>query len=285
MPGTNIAIGGAQPYPSLEEVANLIRVIMNDSQMGATGTVGEGQILVDNQQISINVITALNEAIRQTYRELRNIGDPTLIVDNYIVTDLPVINGTQGPGLADPATQVCLGFQGFFDGTNTFSNYTLPANMLVPLRVWQRQTGTNNPFNEVGQAQDGLPSYWQGIGLGQWEWRSDGIWFNGSLQNNDVRIRYQRTFLPFNSGSINFTNTYIPIMDSTSAIAYKAAYILAFSLGSVQAPMLKTESDEQIRQLRNEQVRRAQGVTYFRPAYESEEGTGFGFGFGSGSGY
>ncbi len=52
---------------------------------GATGTVGEGQIIVDNQNISVKLINAMNEAIRQTFRKLRTVGDPTLIADNYIV--------------------------------------------------------------------------------------------------------------------------------------------------------------------------------------------------------
>jgi hypothetical protein len=275
MPGLgNIAVAGAQPYPSLEEVANLVRTVMNDDMPGLTDTVGEGQIIVDNQNVSVKLINALNEAIRQTCRELRLVGDPTLICDNYIVTNLPVVNGTQGVGIADPATQVKLGYNGFFDGTNNWPNLTLPSNMLVPIRVWQRETGTNYRFQEVPQAQDGLPSGWQNWGLGSWEWRSDGIWFNGSLYNYDVRIRYYRTFLPFTGAALDFTTTYIPIMDCTSAVAYKTAYILAFSLGSPQATELKARADQEVFFLRNEQVRRAQGLPYHRPAYKEHESGG-----------
>jgi hypothetical protein len=281
MPGLgNIAIGGPQPYPSLEEVANLVRTIMNDSMPGATDTVGEGQILVDNQKISVQMINALNESIRQVFRKLRTIGDPTLIVDNYIVTNLPVVNGTEGQGVADPSTQVALTFNGFFDGTNINAGYNLPSNMLVPLAVWQRQTNSGNPFELMTQAQGGIPSLIQGWGLGSWEWRQDGIWFNGSLYNYDVRLRYYRTFLPFTGASLNFATTYIPIMDCTSAVAYGAAAILDASLGSPQAADTKAKADEEMFHLRNEQVRRAQGVPYNRPAYEEGQDTG-GFGFGT----
>ena len=282
MPGVSgLAIGGPQPYPSLEEVANLVRTIMNDDMPGDTGTVGEGQILVDNQNISTKMINAMNEAIRQTYRQLRTVGDPTLIVDNYIVSNLPVVNGTQGPGVPDPATQVSLGFNGFFDGTNMNSALTLPSNMLAPIEVWQRRTGSNHGFHRMTQSQDGLSSGYQDHGLGQWEWRSDGIWFNGSLYANDVRLRYYRTFLPFTGPSLNFTNTYIPIIDCTSAVAYKTAYILDFSLGSPQAAETKAKADEEIFNLRNQDVRRRQGVPYHREPYEHNQNDGgFGYSYG-----
>jgi hypothetical protein len=281
MPGVSgLAIGGPQPYPSLEEVANLVRTIMNDDMSGATDTVGEGQIIVDNQNISVKMLNAMNEAIRQTYRQLRLVGDPTLLVDNHIVSNLPVVNGPQGAGAPDTGTQVCLGFNGFFDGTNMNSALTLPANLLVPIEVWQRQTGTNNTFQIVPQAQAGLPSIYQNQGMGSWEWRADGIWFNGSLVPYDVRLRYYRTFLPFTGPTLNFTNTYIPIIDCTSAVAYKTAYILDFSLGSPQAAETKATADAEILNLRNQQVRRAQAVPYHRQGYEEGQNNGgFGFGF------
>lgn len=278
MPGS-VAIGGLNPYPSLEEIANLVRTIMNDDMPGLTDTVGEGQVVIDNQQISVKLINALNEGIRETYRELRNVGSPTLIADNYQVKNLPVISGTQGVGQPDPSTQVALQYSGFFDGTKMHADFKLPINMLAPIRVWQRLTNTNDPFQQMPQAQDGLISGYQNYGMGQWEWRQDGLWMNGSIYNCDIRLRYQLKLPLFYGQNIDFSKTYVPIQDCTSVVAYKAAFLIAFSLGSPQAPGLDQKAKEEMLQLKNEIVRRAQTVPYHRQPYGEPTG-GFGFGFG-----
>ena len=51
-PSININNGSSSAYPSLEDIMNLVRALVNDSQAGATGDPGEGQILTDNPSIS-----------------------------------------------------------------------------------------------------------------------------------------------------------------------------------------------------------------------------------------
>src|ERR1700761_6956143 len=149
-------------YPTLQDAANLIRTILNDDGAGATGTVGEGQIVVDDATISVKLPNALNSALLETYLELGNVGDPTLVADNYIVLNLPPIHGVNGIGSPDPSAQVQLGYAGFFDGNQWWANYKLPTNLFEPTRVWQRHTSSNLPFHPVQQAQDGLAPVWQG---------------------------------------------------------------------------------------------------------------------------
>src|ERR1700761_428552 len=267
-------------YPTLQDAANLIRTILNDDGAGATGTVGEGQIVVDDATISVKLPNALNSALLETYLELGNVGDPTLIADNYIVLNLPVVHGVNGIGSPDPAAQVQLGYAGFFDGTQWNSNFKLPANMLEPTRVWERGTSTNLPFKPLPQAQDGLAPNWQGNLLGSWEWRGDGIWMNGSIQNCDIRIRYRLKLPLFYGDAVDYTTTYIPIQGCTNAVAYKAAALIEYSLSNPEgAQMLEAKADKAMFNLRNAKVRRAQSVPYHRPAYQSGEGTGLGIGF------
>jgi hypothetical protein len=266
------AIGGDNVYPSLQEIANQVRTILNDDGAGATGTVGEGQIVVNNSAISVKLPNAMNLAIGQVHRELRNSGSPLLIADNYIVTGLPVVNGVNGSAAPDASAQVCLGYTGFFDGTQMWPDYKLPINMLMPERMWQRQTGTNLPFTPMEQAQFGLAPVYQGVSLGQWEWRSDGLWMNGSTVNCDIRLRYQLKLNLFYGQNINYNTTYVPIQDCVAAVAYKAAYIIDFSLGSEVAPMLGAQADKEIAQLQNESVRRAQTIDYSRIPYGDDGG-------------
>src|ERR1700744_3674622 len=267
-------------YPTLQDAANLIRTILNDDGAGATGTVGEGQIVVDDAEVSVKLPNALNSALLETYLELGNVGDPTLIADNYIVLNLPVIHGVNGIGSPDPAAQVQLGYAGFFDGTQWNSNFKPPANMLEPTRVWERVTSTNLPFKPLPQAQDGLAPNWQGNLLGSWEWRGDAIWMNGSIQNCDIRIRSRRKLTLFYGNNIDYSTTYIPVMGCVNAVANKAASIIDASLGNQDtAKGFSTDADNYMFLLRNAKVRRSQGVPYHRPAYQEGTGVGLGIGF------
>ncbi len=46
------AIGGDNAYPSLLDCASLVRSILNDDGPGVEGSVGEGQIALDNPALS-----------------------------------------------------------------------------------------------------------------------------------------------------------------------------------------------------------------------------------------
>lgn len=273
-------IAPLQIYPTLQDVANLVRTLVNDDGAGATGTVGEGQIVVDDATVSLKLLNSMNSALLWLYQSMGNVGDPTLIFDNYILKGLPVIHGVNGIGSPDPATQVLLGYAGFFDGTQFWPDFKLPANMYEPTRLWQRVTSTNLPFTPMDQAQDGLQPNWQGNRLGQWEWREDGIWFQGSIQQCDIRIRGRKKLPLFYGTNINYSATYIPLMGCTNAVAYKVASIIE---GSLSSPELQAsrgqEADQHLFLLRNTKVRRAQGVNYHRPAYQESQGTGLAMGF------
>src|SRR5271154_2612663 len=217
---------------SLLTICNLVRALINDSQAGATGTPGEGQVFTDDPSISPFVQPLLNSGIRALYRELRNVGDPALVFDNYIITGLTPINGANGPGNPDPAAQVYVGQGGYFDGTQLWPNQTLPTNTLLMERVWERQTNSNNPFSEMRQAQFGLPSRQQQPSFVDWEWRNYNVNMVGATQTNDLRLRYWGSLPTFYSDTLDFASTYVPIIDCTDALAYKIATMYARMLGS-----------------------------------------------------
>lgn len=267
-------------YPTLEEAANLIRTLVNDDGKGATGTVGEGQIVVDDATVSVKLRNAMNSALLWLYQSMGNIGDPTLIFDNYVVKNLPLLYGANGQGSPDPATQVSLGYAGFFDGTQWWADFKLPANMLEPTRMWERLTSSNLPFKPLPQAQDGLAPVWQGNLLGSWEWREDAIWFNGAIQNCDIRIRGRKKLALFYGTNIDYSTTFIPLMGCTNAVANYAASIIEAGLDNPDAETTrKTDANLHLSLLRNIKVRRAQGVNYHKQAYQEGTGVGVGIGF------
>ena len=268
MSSPTINITQSSGSTSLATIMNLVRSLVNDTQAGATGTPGEGQIFTNNPAISPFTQPFLNSSIREVYRELRNVGQPTLIKDNIIITGLPVLNSpTNGVGQPDPAVQTVLSTAGYFDGVQIWPNYQLPGDVLYMETIWERQTGTNDNFQEMGQPQDGLSGVPQGPRLREWEWRNDNVNFHGATQQRDIRMRYYCALPTFFSQTLNFDTTYVPILDSTDAIAYKTAVKYARMLGSPGLADLEAEAKEQMFQLKNANTRRAQSIDYSRQPY------------------
>lgn len=275
MSSPTINVGQSSGNTSLETIMNLARALVNDTQAGLTSTPGEGQILVDNPAVAPFTQPLLNSAIRELYRELRNVGQPTLVKDNVIVSNIPPMQSPLGLGV-DPAVQVQLSFTGFFDGTQNWGNILLPNDVIYVERVSERQSGTNNPFVPMSQPQFGLPSRVQFPSFSEWEWRNDSIWMVGATQTNDLRLRYWCQLSQFFSDTLDYASTFVPIIDCVDAVAYKLAVKYATMLGTPDKESLQQEAAAQMFQLKNAVTRRAQGVNYSRIPYGS-------YGAGSGS--
>jgi len=265
---------GNSNFASLEVVMNLVRALVNDSQAGFTGSPGEGQVITDNSAISPFTQPFLNSAIRELYRELRNVGDPALLKDNVVLTGLTPVNGPQGLGAPDPSVQVYVGYNGYYDGSVINPSIMLPSDVLYVERVWERQTGTQNAFTPMTQPQFGLESRPQTPRLVEWEWRNYNINMVGSTQTNDIRLRYWCALPQFFSSTLDFASTFVPIIDCADALAYKVAVKYATMLGSPGLADLKLESIEQMRQLKLAHVRRSQGIDYMRIPYGSYNNNG-----------
>lgn len=259
-----MAIGPQNNYPSLAVIANLTRSLVNDDKAGATGTPGEGQILTNS---SVTLQNLMNSAIRETYREIRIMGQPTLIKDNYILLALPPVHSSLGIGVVNPAVQVSLQFNGFFDGLEMQSQWTLPADLILPLEVWERQGSSNYPFGPLPQSTGALVSRNQTQSLGEWEWRTDGIWMNGSIVTRDLRLRYIASFVDLVSPTINWSQTFVPIMDSQEAIADKIAVRYSARLGGDSLTYAMQKAKESIFRLRQQITRDRQYIDYQRPIF------------------
>ena len=252
----------------------------NDSFAGNTGTPGEGQVLTDFYQATTSynpqLLNCFNSAIREMYRKLRNVKAKALISDNYILEGLPVVDGSAGPGIPDPTVQTYLTFESYFDGTNQNTSFTLPPDLMMPLRMWERQSNTTNPFCVMTEAKDGLPSTNQNQQFGQWEWRQGRINFTGALEPRDIRLKYLSflpAFFPVNPvPSGYFTNTQIPIFDCEECVALITMRNLSLGLNPNVSPTLKSLADEAIYDLRNEEVRRMQATNYARQPWDDGDG-------------
>ena len=264
-----MAVGGQNSYPALQEIADLVRSFVDDDKQGLTGTPGEGQILTNNATLpqSITLQNFMNSAIREVYREIRIMGQPTLIKDNYILYGVTPVNSALGVGVPNPAVQVALQFVGYFDGLTMNPNLTLPSDLLFPLNLWERENGTQNPFGEMTQSSVPLCPRNQVQWLGEWEWRTDGIWMNGATLARDLRLRYICTYPNLAYTNTDWTQTFVPIMDSQEAIADKIAVRYCRRLGGAQLQDAIVQADRSILRLKQQVTRARQRISFERPIY------------------
>ncbi len=174
----------------------------------------------------------LNSAIRKVLRKLRNEGVTFPIKDGIVLGNIPPVVQ------ADPSVFINIGFTGTNNGTTTSATPYLPGD-------W------NN---------------W----LGMWEWRQYAIWMNGSLQAQDIMIRYQSGQPPINAPAADFATTPIYIIDSQDAIAnLMAANYGRRNGGSAEGiKSCEDEAAEAIDEMALEYIRRGQTVTYSRQDYQ-----------------
>lgn len=269
-------------YPTIQTITNLVRSDVRDDMAGATDTVGEGQILVDDITTSVTMANLFNSAVREVARRLRLVNAPMLIADNYVMYNIPPINGPMGFQVADPAVQCYIAFNGYYDGTDWHNgagnSWQLPQGVFQVLRCWERENGSNNNFQDMGEPSEGLAPVYQTSGWGRWEWRQDMICVPGSLDYRDLRIRYLMILNAYFVANANPTTTYLPIMDCEEAVARTIDRLYAARQGGAVYDMRKAESDAAIYDLLAEQVRRRQGTNYPTLAYGSEAAPVINFG-------
>lgn len=247
-------------YPTLLMVTQLARSVVNDAFTSRDGTPGGGRILTDKAAF---LIPFVNSAMSELQARLINNGIQTFTMDNVDLTPiLPIVQ-------SDPSVQVSLTYTGYSNGTTSYPAPALPNDLLVPEVLWSRPTGSNLPFKEMYQPQEGISSRSQGASLHEWEWRGDSIWMPGATQTQDIRIRYVKK-LPFFTGTEDFKITVIPIQGSVNILAYMVASKYALARGATDVTMLDANAEKYMTLLIKHYVRQRQSVSYYRPAYGQE---------------
>src|SRR5271170_1087566 len=259
-------IGGNVRYPNLQSIADLFRSGINDTanNTGGTGT-GSGNtagLIMPNS--NPDLLTFMDSAIQETFSDLRNVGDPELIIDNYIVSGIPPLLQ------ADPAVQVSLGYMGFFNGFTWDSTRVLPISVSKMLAIWERPTNTNTDFNPMTPAPFGLPGVMQGNTMKYWEMRQGQIWMPGCLQTTDLRLRARINFPVPYGPNVNFSTTYVPILDSRNAIVAKMLILYAKRFAPEQYPLAISEEDRLMFKLKLEVVRGLQAQENQRSEFGNE---------------
>src|ERR1700677_1193144 len=259
-------VGGNIRYPSLQGICDLFRAQINDTMPnnagGGTGSGGGAGLI--NPNTNPDLLTYLNAACLDTFSELRSVGSPELILDNYLIEGLPALTAP------DPTIQVGLGYAGFFDGYQWHSQWTLPVGMSRILALSQRQTNADQDFQPMTHYPAGIPGVEQGLLMTGWEMRQGILWMNGATTQIDLRIRCRITFPPFLAQAatvINFSTAYVPVLDSLNAIAAKMLVIYARRFAPEALPIAKDAEQTYMGKLRLETIRERQSAESTREPY------------------
>ena len=234
---------GSSGYGTAEGALSLVRSLLDDAAV-STGDVFTDAVL----------IPFINSAYHQVQFEMANHGVETFTKDNVVLT-VPAVTGI------DPSIQVVLN-----DTQNQMTTVSptpqIPTDLLVPVRIWERQTGSSEPFLPMFQQKDGLPSEMQQERLRYWEWRTDGIILLGATQSNDIRLRYESVLPDVAQGSDT-----LQLRGAQDVIAFFAAALAAQSRGSPQAPNLAAAGTEALRKILVRGTRRQQHSMHRRRPY------------------
>jgi hypothetical protein len=187
-------------------------------------------------------------AIEECQTYLANNGVSTQIVDNLVLTPI-----TPTPNL-DPDCQIFIGYNGYFDGSVMHATPVLPPDVIVPLKIWQRQTGSAQQFSPMNPAKDGLRSAQPGSVFGEWEWRQGAIYMVGCTTTQDIRIRYEQSILDLTTNA-GFSQQTIMIPRSRRALGFLVAKYYALSRGSPQVPAVQAMAEDAMNQIINREIR------------------------------
>jgi hypothetical protein len=193
-----------------------------------------------------------------------------VIRDNFVITGITPVNGANGLAAPDPTIQVSIGYPGYYDGNSTNADLALPVDLVVPLKVWERLNGSTDSFQEVREAQNGIGQGQQTTYQGQWEWREDQIFMPGSLQTEDIQLRYVCALpllAPPDDGSLDLSEIAVPIADCENALALKLARSYGFARGSDQVQIADAMAKEAVRLLQNRYIRAQQAIDYHAQSY------------------
>lgn len=245
-------------YNTAEDVLNRVRVIINDSEVAG------GDVLTDGAPFTFTLLTIAFERVQI---ELAKVGVETMSTEAWLLA-LPAMP------TVDPEARLIVDDTGcniiYPNGAgNAFANIPqLPTDLVLPLRLWERQSGTPNftgpPMN---QPNGGLTQQTQQQFLRDWEWINDGLRFRGATQSQDVKIRYEKHLQ-----NLAAVTDPVPIRGVGNAAAYFGAVVFAESRGGAIAPEFKATAMEEIFLLQQVSARRRQRKQVRRQPYSGRGG-------------
>jgi hypothetical protein len=250
------------PYPTVETVLNVARTAMADAGVDpVTGNI-VGDVFTDDRPGTLVIIQSAYDEVQT---ELTNNGVETF-AKQATVTGIPPV------ATVDPGAEVSLGFTGYFDGVQNQPGFTLPADLRLPLLLWQRQSGAMMSFREMHASKEGLPSRVKTSYSPEWDWRSDAVYMVGALLSLDIKFRYI-PYLPKLTLAGGGAQQLL-ILNCENAVGYKAAALFSASVDGEAADKLDARANKYIEQMCIQTQRKLQRENFRRIPYSRRSSRG-----------
>ena len=253
------------PADTVDSVLNLVRTKMLD-------TIGSlaGDILTDAQPF-------MQEYANAGWRELQFF----LATLGYSVFKMPFI-GLAYPVVdsVDPALWTSLTWSNFVNASGT--EYAppvvtvLPQNMILPLKVSERLTGSQSRFQHMQMAQDSLPETRKGPYNGFWIWENNTLYMPGSIYSMDLRMELA-IYLPdfVTVGTVLWNQQPVPIVRAKTALAYFICDEIVQAREDLSGSFT-AKAQAAARQIYNIEVSQKQRVPTQRRPFCGRRGDGYG---------
>jgi hypothetical protein len=232
---------GTSAYNTAGQITSLVRSLLNDAQ---------GNLFTDAV-----LLPYLNSAYRKVQRAIGNAGGGGFIQDDVLLVVAAVAQ-------QDASLQVSV-------SDATAPPNQLPTDLLVPLKLWERPSGSTDEFDEMVDLtrHGGLPSRAQDMTLSVWEWRADGLWFIGATQDTQIRLRYLKAYP-------DLTDATSPVLvrNAQEALAYATAGLAGWARGSPLAEKWDDAASDAIEDLVSAAVRREQQSGRRRRPFSARSG-------------
>jgi hypothetical protein len=246
------------------------KVRLNDS-LPTLQPVG-GQILGNGSPFSQQIT---NNAWRKMLEYLASLGF-TALKQEVILYSLPAVATT------DPAIPCWIDWFNFNDGANLYPAPVLPADLIIPLKLWERPSGQNAPFpaQPMELFMDGLPGRPKQIWNGMWEWRANAIYFPGTLQVVDFRLLYARYLGDFvDSGNEQWFERRVPVPRCQDAFSLYICAEIANTREDMDADVWTAKAESAARLLCNREVAMKQRGNIHRQSRSGRLESGRGYGW------
>lgn len=232
-----------------------VRTILNDSEV--TG----GDVITDTSPFSFDL---LNAAYERVQLELAKVGVEVATAEAWLIAlpTMPIVDPEGRMVIDDTGCNIL-----YPSGTGNVIAVSpqLPVDLILPLKLWERQTGTTNfTGGPMRQPNGGLVSMTQQQFLVDWEWQNDQLRFRGATQSQDLKILYEKHL-----AKLGASTDPLPIRGALNAAAYFAANIFAASRGGAIAPDAKKTAMEEIALLQAISARRRQRKQVRRRPYSA----------------
>jgi hypothetical protein len=130
----------------------------------------------------------------------------------------------------------------------------LPSNMIVPIDVFEKDTGQDDSYYRLCHQRGFLPNATPGNELRVWAWREQQILFVGASIDKVVRVRYYRLIT-----DLSGDNAPVELTHALNYLAYHTAALAAEHIGQnlSKAQTLESAATDKLNKLLKKEVKQS----------------------------